>query len=369
MQVTYDYARRVAWGRQDGDALFAAAFARLTGLPPGTSFASCDLTNATICPALEAGQPTALLIWNNVAQAVAAAPIRLSAGFPAGVASYAVYDASGAAVPAQLLPPSPVDLALRNEYYNYSSAVTNNVQWLAFQAALPPLGYSVYFLVPAPTAGDAPLTHASVVTAHLPGAGDTVLTNGVVTLTFAGASGLVASMAVAGGPSTPLTQSLYYYTSFPGTQKDNQASGAYIFRPNTSATLPVSGGAPVALVSVTGPVVSEVRQVYSAWASQVTRLWARAGAAELEYTLGPIPYADGWGKEIIARYDSGLASAATWYSDSNGRDSMQRRRDYRPGWNYTVTEPVAGEARGAPAGGRAAGGREWLWPVPGKREM
>ena len=46
--------------------------------------------------------------------------------------------------------------------------------------------------------------------------------------------------------------------------------------------------------------------------------------------------------QIITRYDSGLASNGSWGSDSNGRDTMPRKRNYRPTWNYTITEPVAG---------------------------
>lgn len=47
-------------------------------------FASCDLANVTICPALEAGKPAVLLVWNNQAQPYANAPIRIPVGFPSG---------------------------------------------------------------------------------------------------------------------------------------------------------------------------------------------------------------------------------------------------------------------------------------------
>lgn len=69
--------------------------------------------------------------------------------------------------------------------------------------------------------------------------------------------------------------------------------------PPQSTTVPVSGGAAVTVTTVTGPVVNEARQVYSSWASQVTRLWTGANVAEMEYTIGAIPFADGWGREVI----------------------------------------------------------------------
>jgi len=48
-------------------------------------------------------------------------------------------------------------------------------------------------------------------------------------------------------------------------------------------------------------------------------------------TIGGIPIDDHWGKEVITRYDAPtLATAATWYSDSNVRDSVKRVRNFRP---------------------------------------
>jgi len=57
--------------------------------------------------------------------------------------------------------------------------------------------------------------------------------------------------------------------------------------------------------------------------------------------VGPIPWADRLGKEIVVRYGTGLATAGVWYSDANGRDSMRRVRNARPSWTLNVTEAVA----------------------------
>lgn len=43
-----------------------------------------------------------------------------------------------------------------------------------------------------------------------------------------------------------------------------------------------------------------------------------------EFTVGPIPFHDGLGREVVSRWDTDLASQATWYTDSNGRDMMVR---------------------------------------------
>jgi lysosomal alpha-mannosidase len=37
-----------------------------------------------------------------------------------------------------------------------------------------------------------------------------------------------------------------------------------------------------------------------------------------------------------------MSTNGTWWTDSNGRDSDKRVFNYRPSWNYTVEEPVAG---------------------------
>lgn len=49
------------------------------------------------------------------------------------------------------------------------------------------------------------------------------------------------------------------------------------------------------------------------------------------------------GKEVISLYTTPLKTNATWYSDSNIRDTMKRVRNYRPSFTINVTEPVAGE--------------------------
>lgn len=39
----------------------------------------------------------------------------------------------------------------------------------------------------------------------------------------------------------------------------------------------------------------------------------------------------------------GMATEGTFYTDSNGRDTMTRVRDQRPSFNYSVLEPIAGK--------------------------
>lgn len=62
----------------------------------------------------------------------------------------------------------------------------------------------------------------------------------------------------------------------------------------------------------------------------------------MEWTVGPIPVEDGLGKEVVLRLTSDLQSGSEWFTDSNGREMLRRRRNFRPTWNLTVIEPISG---------------------------
>ena len=82
--------------------------------------------------------------------------------------------------------------------------------------------------------------------------------------------------------------------------------------------------------------------VYNDWASQEFRVYSGAHLAEIDWIVGPIPVDDQNGKEIIMRYDTDIPSNGYFYTDANGREMVERRRDYRSSYNYTVYENVSG---------------------------
>ncbi len=82
--------------------------------------------------------------------------------------------------------------------------------------------------------------------------------------------------------------------------------------------------------------------VFNDWASQEISLYDDGEVVEVEWTIGPIPVSDNIGKEIILRYDTDVLSQSKYYTDANGREVLERTRDYRPTWNYTVNKPVSG---------------------------
>uniref|UniRef100_A0A8C9YYK7 Lysosomal alpha-mannosidase n=1 Tax=Sander lucioperca TaxID=283035 RepID=A0A8C9YYK7_SANLU len=90
------------------------------------------------------------------------------------------------------------------------------------------------------------------------------------------------------------------------------------------------------------PVVQEVRQWFAPWVSQVVRLYGDSRALELEWTVGPLPIDDDLGKEVITRLDTSIKTSEYFYTDSNGREMLQRKKDFRPTWNLSQSEPIAG---------------------------
>ena len=82
--------------------------------------------------------------------------------------------------------------------------------------------------------------------------------------------------------------------------------------------------------------------VYDNWVSQEIRIYDGGRTAEVEWIVGPVPVEDNIGKEIIMRYDTDIQSNGMFYTDANGREVLERKRDYRPSYNYTAYESVSG---------------------------
>nr|CAD7445524.1 unnamed protein product [Timema bartmani] len=105
--------------------------------------------------------------------------------------------------------------------------------------------------------------------------------------------------------------------------------------------LPVSGDS-YTVTDSNGVLVEEVHQVLNDWVSQVIRVYKGETHVEFEWLVGPIPISDNVSKEPITRFTTNLESEELFYTDSNGRELLERRRDYRPTWTAKLTEPVSG---------------------------
>jgi lysosomal alpha-mannosidase len=146
------------------------------------------------------------------------------------------------------------------------------------------------------------------------------------------------------GQKVSIDQGLLWYNSSTGNNAlSTQPSGAYIFRPNETYAFNMTKENIPSIQLTSGPLSSEVRQVFNSWAVQTVRLYADQPFLEFEYTIGPIDISDNRGKEVITRYTTrGLRTDSTWYTDSQGQEMQKRRYNFRPTWPLNVTEPVAG---------------------------
>ncbi|CAM9878394.1 unnamed protein product, partial [Phaeothamnion confervicola] len=167
------------------------------------------------------------------------------------------------------------------------------------------------------------------------------------------AAAIAAAAATAAAPGAPSAHRHPELSERLGASAEVQNEGAYILRPAAQTALAVGassaggakncqGGMAVEWTVQVGPIVSEVRQTFSSWLSQVIRLRRGQAHAEFEWSVGPIPADDGVGKDVVSRFSSAVASAGTFWTDSNGREFQRRQRDARPTWPLDVTEPVAG---------------------------
>jgi hypothetical protein len=151
----------------------------------------------------------------------------------------------------------------------------------------------------------------------------------------------------ASNTSLDLSHEWGYYTSWDSerdskSQSDQQNSGAYIFRPSTPDQKLQTVKASSATFQNTSGVMEVHVQYQEPWIQSTYRVMPGLPYLEVEYTVGPIPVADGRGREIVTRVSSPIKSSGTFYTDSNGREFMKRQKNYRPTWDLNVFEPVAG---------------------------
>uniref|UniRef100_A0A8C3JQ21 Alpha-mannosidase n=1 Tax=Calidris pygmaea TaxID=425635 RepID=A0A8C3JQ21_9CHAR len=287
--VADDYARQLAEGWESCQVLVANALASLGGRKE--NFVFCNALNISVCPLTETTSRFTLILYNPLGRPVSW-PIRL----PVNGASYAVTDPQGQPVLSEVSPGCPPPHPGVSPPPAHELGVTG--------VTLDPQHVRVLF---------------DPLTGHLKEI-----------------QNLDKSI------SLPVFQSFYWYNASVGNDESLQTSGAYIFRPNSSQPIPVSSSKRVPTYLVKNALVQEVHQNFSSWCSQVVRLRVGQPYVELEWTVGPIPVEDGWGKEIISRFETTLQTDGRFYTDSNGRQVLERRRDYRPTWNLSQTEPVAG---------------------------
>ncbi|KAF5279970.1 hypothetical protein FQR65_LT15119 [Abscondita terminalis] len=145
------------------------------------------------------------------------------------------------------------------------------------------------------------------------------------------------------GKKLAVKQEFLYYRSAKGDNKEpeDQASGAYVFRPSDIAPIAV-GNNKIEVKVYEGELFDEVHQSFSDWLKQVIRVYKSENHIEFDWVVGPTYYFDNFGVEVISRFTTSLNTANVFYTDSNGRELVKRVRDHRDTFDYTDEEPVSG---------------------------
>ncbi|XP_072528049.1 lysosomal alpha-mannosidase isoform X1 [Salminus brasiliensis] len=316
--VADDYAKRLAIGWDHCQVLVSNSLAVLSQSDVPRVF--CENLNISVCPLTEGSKMFSMSVYNPLAR-----PANWSVHLPVNGSSYRVTDSGGTAVNSQVIPVSkPTQHVRRGRGYAQNE--------LVFQVQAPPLGFSTYSITLLKGAGAPAEPRRSAPVS---------MQNKYLKVTFDPTTGLLSGLTnLETQQSIHLSQNFYWYNASDGNDESTQTSGAYIFRPNSSTPYTVNTHPDVSTLQ--NSVVQEVRQQFSPWVSQVVRLYEGSRELELEWTVGPIPVDDGLGKEVITRLDSNISSAEYFYTDSNGREVLQRRKDFRPTWDLKQTEPIAG---------------------------
>ncbi|XP_058146251.1 lysosomal alpha-mannosidase [Dasypus novemcinctus] len=318
-QVADDYARQLAAGWGPCEVLLSNALARLSGSKE--TFTFCRELNVSVCALTQTAKRFEVIIYNPLGRKTDWM-VRL----PVTKGAFLVKDPNGKSVPSEVVTVP-------------SSDIQGPPPELLFSASVPALGFSIYSVARVPDW--TPQFHPLSPTPLKPKAHLLTIRNKHIRAAFDPNTGLLVELENLDQKLVlPVEQAFYWYNASIGNQYSSQASGAYIFRPDQQKPLPVRHWATTRLVKTS--LVQEVHQNFSAWCSQVVRLYPGQRHLELEWTVGPIPVGEGWGKEIVSRFDTPLETGGRFYTDSNGREILERRRDYRPTWDLNQTEPVAG---------------------------
>jgi len=385
--VTDDYEQRIAESSVEAEVGVSLAISKLLGVDASkVTHCNCnaaqDCLNMTVCAATtDATKGFSVAAFNTLAQAVKGHVLRL----PVGVdGAWTCSDTSGE-LPTQITAlddrTKSLPLLYLNKYNMSDKQVKAEEKALANKAVavlsiamdLPAAGLATVSCKP----GASSSSKKSEGVAVRENDDEVVLDNGLLRVTFDKATkGLKSVENLKANKTTSLTTTWGWYNSSVGGCTDygkdvpadireppcsDQASGAYIFRPNNSELFGFDPAFEPTMAVEQGPVSSEVRLQTSAWASHVVRLAAGASHVEVEWTAGPIPVdtpwfdpvayekktplPNNWGKELVLRYDTSVKSGATFSTDSNGKEMVDRVLNKRgPSYPspYNISEPVAG---------------------------
>ncbi|KAB2038213.1 hypothetical protein ES319_D03G131000v1 [Gossypium barbadense] len=345
--VANDYAKRLSIGYEEAAKVVETSLASITRSSSKTDsgnkvtkFQQCLLLNISYCPSsevdLSSGKNLVVVVYNPLGWKREDI-IRI----PVIDENVIVKDHRGNEIESQIVPLLNASLAIRNYYsmaYLGKFPSVTPKYWLAFSASAPPLGLNTYFISSGKQKAIAAPSKNQVVYSSKEKQKDVIEVGpGDLKLVFSAKQRkLIGYINSRTKVKETVRQSYSFYT---GATDIKQASGAYIFRPNGTNSLKPDHQA---LTVLRGPILDEVHQRINSWIYQITRVYKGKEHAEFEFIVGPIPISDGIGKEVVTKILTHMKTSKTFYTDSSGRDFLERIRNYRKDWNLDVNQPVAG---------------------------
>ncbi|CAF0905121.1 unnamed protein product [Adineta steineri] len=314
--VADDYAQRLSEGIDKAADVINNAYAKLlpndSKLPMNATQFLCQYSNISECLPIEGQKQFTLTLWNPTIH-----PIIHHVRAPV-TKEYLIRDPMGSIVSAEYV---PISTTTRNIPGRKSFAQNQYI----FTTSLPALGFSTYYFEV--KSGEKIKKQKTTTTRNEA----CTLENEYIRVEFDNHGNLQQIINLEKGIAVPFTaQGFYWYTSFAGnnSRPEFQSSGAYVFRPLTSKVQPVSTTRTITCTKT--ETVQSALIVFNARASQEVSLFHGMRTVEIEWTVGPVPIDDNVGKEIIIRYDTDIESASKYYTDANGREVLERIRNYRP---------------------------------------
>lgn len=325
--VANDYARILHRSMKGGEKIAITALRKLLSKKESANrtsvdFHSCLLLNISSCRHTEENDNFIVTIYNPTSQL-----LKTFVRLPVAKTSYTVVDCFGAKVVNQMVPiPSAV--------INIPGRVSAAKYELIFPAvAIAPLGFRSYYISQSSSLEEENLNTSN-----------NEISNSI------GGEKLNISIDEKGKirvsskfkKDVNAEQSFCYYEAaqngkINSTQRN---SGAYVFRPkeNTNAKC-FDGGRNYKYYK--GPLVEELHVEVNDWISQIIRAYNGQDRVEFNWLIGPINVSDNVGREVVTRYTTNLKSNEIFFTDSNGRQMLRRRRNSRPTWNQTFDEVIS----------------------------
>lgn len=262
----------------------------------------CDALNISSCEITEAGQPIAVTIYNPIGRNVTKyISLPVNKGFDIYNPDYKLIKSVVTLIPSFV--------------QNIPTIKSKAKYRLTFKAELSPVGYATYLLIPNNQSSDQlkPFNQS-----------EKVFKEKFDVLFIL--NGKSRDVQFKDGKLIPMNASFHYYKGFPGDNKGeaHRASGAYIFRPEEQT--PTFLGKTLKSMYTKNELFAEVHQEWAIWLGQVIRIYKDQDFIMFDWVVGPIPAADGIGKEIILKWDSKLKSNGTFYTDANGRQIVKRQK-------------------------------------------